>query len=603
MGILTGISGLLPRLYRLGVEGSMDPRVAKRIVLSNQISFWVALLTIPHVFIYAFTDAGIMGWFRIPFFLGYLSVLYLNRAGRTWFSRIWAVTVANLDILFYTLLIGRGLGLHLYFLLAACAPLVIFNWGERKSIAYGFLLSSVFFLGSEAFVPADGLLSPIAPAYAQPYRFAQTATLILVQALFIVYFHRGNRATEKALAQAGDEARAADEAKSRFLAKMSDEIRIPLNEILNRAEALIMSGMDTGPRETLDDIRLSAHDLLAIVDELLDLSRIESGQMTLERAPFSPMRLGHSVLRPFEFEAGKKGLKLSLDCEPGIAAHVLGDASRIRQVLRNLIGNAFKFTDKGEVALRIRAANAGHGADAHSLIFEIEDTGIGVPDALRGRIFEPFSQADASTTRKYGGTGLGLFIGKKLVELMGGEIGLRAKPAGGSVFHFRLPLPKVEPAAVKPEKPRIRDAGTPAAKEPLPPGARALRILVVDDHALNRKVLESFLESYGLTADMAVSGDEALRAFGSSPYHLVFMDCHMPGMDGYECTRRIRQGSAPGSRTTIIGVTADAMENTLGRCMAAGMDGLLTKPIMEKDLRALLADCAGKADPPPLNQA
>jgi signal transduction histidine kinase/CheY-like chemotaxis protein len=592
---------MLSRLYRQGVDGSMDPRVAKRIVLSNQISFWAAFITVPHVLIYTLTGAVIMAWPRIPFFLGYLAVFPLNRSGRTWFSRIWAVTLANLDILFYTLMIGRGMGLHLYFLLAACSPLVLFNWEERKSIAYGFLLSSALFLGSEAFVPAHGLLSPIAPAYASPFMFAQTATLLFFQVLFIVYFHRGNGATENALAQAGERARSADETKSRFLAKMSDEIRIPLNEILNRTEALIQSGMEAGSRETLDDIRLSAHDLLAIVDELLDLSRIESGQMMLERAPFSPMRLGHSVLRPFEFEAGKKSLKLSLDCGPGLAPHVQGDASRIRQVLRNLIGNAFKFTDTGEVTLRIRTADPVSGADGHSLSFEIEDTGIGVPEELRGRIFEPFSQADASTTRKYGGTGLGLFISKKLVELMGGEIGLRAKSDGGSIFHFRLPLPKVEPSPPKPERPRLPEAATPAMKAPELPEAGALRILVVDDHALNRKVLESFLESYGLAADMAVSGHEALQAFGAAPYHVVFMDCHMPGMDGYECTRRIRQGSLPGSRTTIIGVTADAMENTLGRCMDAGMDGLLIKPIMEKDLRALLAEWVGKSKPPSLN--
>jgi CheY-like chemotaxis protein len=184
---------------------------------------------------------------------------------------------------------------------------------------------------------------------------------------------------------------------------------------------------------------------------------------------------------------------------------------------------------------------------------------------------------------------------------MGGEIGLRAKPEGGSVFHFRLPLPKVEPSLPKPEKPRAPDAAAPAPKVPQPPEANALRILVVDDHALNRKVLESFLESYGLAADMAVSGHDALQAFGAEPYHVVFMDCHMPGMDGYECTRRIRQGSLPGSRTTIIGVTADAMENTLGRCMDAGMNGLLIKPIMEKDLRALLAEWVGRSNPPSPN--
>lgn len=591
----------------MGVDESLDPRVAKRIILSNRISVSVALLSLPYVLIYLFSDAGMMGWLEIPIFLGYASVHRFNKAGFTWFSRFWLISLANADILIYTLSMGKSIGLHLFYILAGCAPLVLFNWEERKSIVYGVALSSLLFLGTEAFAPAVGLLDPVAAASIYPLKLVELFTMDLIQVFLIVYFLRGNRDTEIALARAGAEARAADEAKSLFLAKMSGEIRAPLNEILSRAHVLLKSGLAAERRETLDDIRMSAQDLLAIVDGILDLSRIESGLMRLESEPFSPVRLGHSVLRPFEFEAGKKGLSLSFETGPGLPGHLLGDSARIKQVMRNLIGNAFKFTETGAIVLRIRNGTAGADPALHTLVFEIEDSGIGIPEEARQRIFEPFSQADATTVRKYGGTGLGLFICKQIVELMGGSIGLRSREQGGTVFHFSLPLPRAFEAVAKTESPRPPRPFLPAGLSGyasgfkvsaaqdgvLPPEALALRILVVDDHPLNLKVLESFLQSYGLSADLVPSGEKALEACGSSDYHVVFMDCHMPGMDGYECTRRMR-GAPAGLRPTIIGVTADAMDDTLRKCLEAGMDTMLIKPIMENQLRVLLADCAAR---------
>ena len=593
MAFPTGAKRFLTRLSRMGVSAAMDPRRAKRIIISNQISLSIALLSLPYVLIYLFSDAGLMGWLEIPIFLGYASVHRFNKAGFTRFSRLWLISLANLDILVYTLSMGKAIGLHLFYLIAGCAPLILFEWEERKSLAYGIGLSFLLFLGTEAFAPHVGLIDPIAPASVQTLRLIEVLTLELVQVLMIIYFLRGNRATEMSLIRASGEAKAADRAKSLFLERMSGEIRVPLDDILGKSHLLLKSGLGAERRETLDDIQLSAQDLLTLVDELLDLSRIETGGMRLEKASFSPIRLGHSVLRPFEFEAGRKGLALNLEADPDLPGHLQGDAARIKQVLRNLIGNAFKFTERGGIILRIRTGSRPIGGDPalHYLVFEIEDSGIGVPEAARSAIFEPFSQGDASTTRKYGGTGLGLFISKQIVELMGGAIGLRPREGGGAVFHFSLPLPGVVEPVAKP----LQAALANASDAPLPSSARALRLLVVDDHALNRKVLASFLRSYGCDADLAESGEQALQACEATAYHVIFMDCHMPLMDGYECARRLRAAPRKGPRPTIIGVTADAMENTLRKCLDAGMDALLIKPLMEKQLRALLAECAVRA--------
>jgi signal transduction histidine kinase len=637
MAALSGIIDALGRASRMGAGDSMDPRRAKRIVLSNQISISIALLCLPYVLIYLFHGAGIMGWLEIPIFLGYACVHRINRAGFTWFSRFWLITLANLDILIYTISLGRSTSQHIFLLAAGIAPLALFNAEEKWSIIYGVVLSTLLLAGTEAFAPEIGMFEPIVGDGLHGMRVVQMVTLCIVQSLLIFYFFHGNRKTEMALALARDSAKEADQAKSLFLDKMSGEIRAPLNEILGLSHLLLKSGLGAERRETLEDIQVSTQDLMTIVDEILDLSRIESGRMRLEAAPFSPLRLGHAVLRPFEFEAGRKGLELSLEAQGELPSHLIGDSARLKQVLRNLLGNAFKFTETGRIILRIGAATpTEEAADPQTLRFEIEDTGIGVPEAARARIFEPFSQADASTTRKYGGTGLGLFISKQIVEMMGGAIGLRPRPGGGTVFHFHValrrvpesytadpesgesetpsstaPSPTVPPPAVPtPAAPYRRAAADipsasfnpgPRSQRPeaaIPASAQALRILVVDDHPLNRKVLESFIGAYGLSVDVAASAEDALAACERAYYHLIFMDCHMPGMDGYECTRRLRQGPRAGARPTIIGVTADAMDNNLRRCLDAGMDTLMVKPIVERQLRNLIAECAESVESP-----
>jgi two-component system capsular synthesis sensor histidine kinase RcsC len=640
-----------------GADASLDPRRAKRIILSNHISLSIAALSLPFILIYLRSGEGLMGWLEIPVFLGYASVHRINRAGHAWFARIFLITLANLDVLCYSLSMGTETGQHLFFLLAGWAPLVLFEWDERKSIVYGIVLSSALLLATEALVPVRGLLAPVPVSDLRQIRITEMITLQAVEILLIVYFFRGNRVTEMALALAVESARSADEAKGRFLTRMSGAIRSPLEEILGLSHLLIKSGAGPERRATLEDMQAAAGDLLGIVDELVDLSRIEAGKMRLEAVSFSPLRLGHQVLRPFEIEAARKGLALSLEPGPDLPALLSGDAARLKQVLRNLVGNACKFTESGGVVLRMGYGPAGP-AGAPSLACEVADTGIGIPEEVRGRLFEPFAQGDASTTRQYGGTGLGLFICKQIVDLMGGAIGFRPGPGGGTVFHFHAPLPiasdasaeraesgaengvekagDTEAAAAVPtpakgprpewsvanaperypaEAPGPAGAGKRGPKSapeplfgetpsgglragsaspdlPLPPSVPSLRVLVVDDHPMNRKLLVQFLAGYGIMPDTAGSGQETLDACAAKDYHVVFLDCHMPGMDGYACARKLHEKPPPGGRPILIGVTAEAPESALPRCLEAGMDDLLPKPILEGRLRALVAACA-----------
>jgi two-component system capsular synthesis sensor histidine kinase RcsC len=678
----------LSAAFRAGAEGSPDPRRAKRIILSNQISLSIALLSLAFVLVYLGSGERLMGWLEIPICLGYASVHLANRAGRTWFSRVFLIALANLDVFGYTLSMGTATGQHLFFLLAGWAPLVLFDWEERRTLVWGIALSSVLLLATEAWAPAQGWLAPVPEAEIPRLRLIQMSTMQAVELLLIFYFFRGNRATERVLALAVETARATDEAKGRFLRRMSASIRAPLEDILGMSHLLIRSGLGPDRRATLEDIQGAAGDLLAIVDELLDLSRAGAGGIRLESAVFSPVRLGHQVLRPFEIEAARKGLDLAFEADASLPSHLRGDAARLKQVLRNLIGNACKFTDAGRVVLRMRYGPEGT-AGGPALACEVEDTGIGIPEGDRSRLFEPFVQGDASTARRFGGTGLGLFVSRQIVERMGGAIDFGPGPGGGTVFRFHVPLPIAEAAAegtagaagraepaqgpvslparpaegppvaestgksiqawpdgseagarlpqggfaaagktapappeaperggptepawamgggpaarrrAAPTDPAENDWARPSAPDPgagwiLPPAARSLAVLAVDDHPMNLKLLVRFLASYGITADTAASAREALEACAARPYGLIFLDCHMPGMDGYACARRLREEPPPGGRPVIIGVTAEAPESALPRCREAGMDDLLPKPILEGRLRGLLALWTGR---------
>ncbi len=393
--------------------------------------------------------------------------------------------------------------------------------------------------------------------------------ILATETATMVAERRSHVRAEEALREARREAEAANWAKSMLLANMSHEIRTPMNAVLGFTELLSTTALTAEQQDYVETIHSSGQALLSLINDILDFSKMEAGKLQLESLPIDVRSIAQKSVGLLAVQAAEKNLRLSCTAEPSVPLLVQGDGLRLQQILVNLLSNAVKFTPAGEVALEV---SSGFREDGRCILeFRVRDTGPGIPPDAQKRLFESYSQANASISRQYGGTGLGLAISRSLAEQMGGTMWLKSELGHGSTFHFTIVTRVLD-------EPARRPARRPADGLQLT-GTPGMRVIVAEDNPVNRELALIMLNRLGYTADAATNGADLLERLGKTPYDVVLMDMQMPEVDGLEAARRIRREWPPEHQPRIIAMTAAAFPEDRTRCIEAGMDDYVSKPV------------------------